>query len=59
MLHDFVMEVQVQVHYRFQEALVNYGVNKADIFQTNDLSEKKDLANVTNTMFALGRTVRL
>merc|ERR1712226_1018932 len=42
---------------RFQEALVNYGVNKADIFQTNDLSEKKDLANVTNTMFALGRTV--
>ena len=56
MLQFFVMDFFV---YRFQEALVNYGVNKADIFQTNDLSEKKDLANVTNTMFALGRTVRL
>jgi len=42
---------------RFHQALVTYGVNKADIFQTNDLSEKKDLANVTNTMFALGRAV--
>ena len=34
-----------------------YGVDKADIFQTNDLFEKKDLANVTNTIFALGRAV--
>merc|ERR1712133_307692 len=25
---------------RFQQAMVPYGVNKADIFQTNDLSEK-------------------
>ena len=42
---------------RFQAALVQYGVSKGDIFQTNDLSEKKDIANVTNTMFALGRAV--
>lgn len=44
-------------NYRFQQAIVTYGVNKADIFQTNDLSEKKDLGNVTNTLFALGRAV--
>ena len=43
--------------YRFQAALVKYGVGKADIFQTNDLSEKKDVANVTNTLYALGRAV--
>jgi len=43
---------------RFQQAIINYGVHKADIFQTNDLSEKKDLANVTNTMFALGRAAQ-
>merc|ERR1711956_70211 len=27
---------------RFHAALVNYGVDKEDIFQTNDLFEKKD-----------------
>ena len=37
--------------------MVEYGVDEADIFQTNDLFEKKDLANVTNTIFALGRAV--
>merc|ERR1712038_66770 len=42
---------------RFHEALLNYGVEKHDLFQTNDLSEKKDIANVTNTLFALGRAV--
>lgn len=44
---------------RFQEALAKYGVSKVDIFQTNDLFEKKDMANVTNTIFALGRAVNL
>ena len=42
---------------RFQEALVTYGVDKADIFQTNDLTEKKDIANVSITLYALGRAV--
>ena len=37
--------------------MVEYGVDEADIFQTNDLSEKKDIANVTNTLYALGRAV--
>ena len=43
--------------YSFQEAIVKYGVSKMDIFQTNDLFEKKDMANVTNTILALGRAV--
>ena len=42
---------------RFHEALIKYGVEKHELFQTNDLSEKKDIANVTNTLFALGRAV--
>ena len=42
---------------RFHEALIKYGVDKVDIFQTNDLAEKRDMGSVTNTMFALGRAV--
>ena len=42
---------------KFHEALIKYGVSKVDIFQTNDLSEKKDIANVVNTLCALGRAV--
>ena len=37
--------------------MLKYGVSKVDIFQTNDLSEKKDIANVVNTIWALGRVV--
>ena len=37
--------------------MIAYGVDKADIFQTNDLAEKRDMGSVTNTMFALGRAV--
>ena len=33
-------------------------MDKKDVFQTNDLSEKKDISNVTNTLIFLGRTVR-
>ena len=44
---------------RFQEALVEYGVDKEEIFQTNDLTERKDIANVTNTLYALGRAVSI
>lgn len=39
----------------FQAALKAYGVNDVDVFQTVDLWEKKDIAQVTNTIFALGR----
>jgi hypothetical protein len=45
--------------FSFQQALKNYGVADVDVFQTVDLWEKKDIAQVTTTLFALGRTVRL
>ncbi|XP_039295137.1 muscle-specific protein 20 [Nilaparvata lugens] len=40
----------------FQKAMRDYGVPEVDVFQTVDLWEKKDIAQVTNTLFALGRT---
>ncbi|KAG8265601.1 muscle-specific protein 20-like [Homalodisca vitripennis] len=43
----------------FQKALKDYGVPDIDVFQTVDLWEKKDIAQVTTTMFALGRTTYL
>lgn len=42
---------------RFQEACKKYGVPESDIFQTIDLSEKKDIAMVTSTIFGLGSAV--
>lgn len=42
---------------RFQKALKDYGVDDVDVFQTVDLWEKKDIAQVVVTLFALGRTV--
>lgn len=44
-------------YYSFQAALKKYGVPDLDVFQTVDLWEKKDIAQVTNTIFALGREV--
>jgi len=41
----------------FHNALVNYGVDEADIFQANDLFEKRDPGAVTNSLFALDRAV--
>ncbi|KAA0195209.1 Transgelin [Fasciolopsis buskii] len=40
----------------FQEAIKAYGVPTADVFQTVDLFEKKDISQVTQCIFALGRT---
>lgn len=34
-----------------------YGVPDIDVFQTVDLWEKKDIGQVTTTLYALGRTV--
>jgi len=39
----------------FQKAIQAFGVAKIDLFQTVDLWEKKDIAKVTSTIFALGR----
>ena len=46
-------------HYRFQKACIAYGVPDVDLFQAVDLMEHKNIAQVTNTIFAIGRTVRL
>lgn len=43
----------------FQKALKEYGVPDQDVFQTVDLWEKKDISQVTNTLFALGRAVSI
>nr|ABR27860.1 calponin [Triatoma infestans] len=40
----------------FLKALTDYGVADVDLFQTVDLWEKKDIAQVTTTLFALGRS---
>lgn len=47
----------IYCRYRFQKALKEYGVDDVDVFQTVDLWEKKDIAQVVTTLFALGRTV--
>jgi len=39
----------------FQKALKDYGVPDQDVFQTVDLWEKKDISQVTNTIFSIGR----
>lgn len=41
----------------FQKAIINYGVPDIDVFQTVDLWERKDISQVTNTIFAIGRAV--
>lgn len=43
--------------FRFQKACVKYGVPDVDLFQAVDLIERKNIAQVTNTIFAIGRTV--
>ncbi|XP_032454323.1 muscle-specific protein 20 isoform X14 [Nasonia vitripennis] len=40
---------------KFQKALKEYGVSDVDVFQTVDLWEKKNIAQVVTTLFALGR----
>ncbi|XP_054262365.1 muscle-specific protein 20-like [Macrosteles quadrilineatus] len=40
----------------FQKAIKAYGVPDLDVFQTVDLYNKKDIAQVTTTLCALGRT---
>ncbi|CAH4033422.1 muscle-specific protein 20 [Pieris brassicae] len=39
----------------FQGAIKAYGVPDIDVFQTVDLWEKKDIAQVVSTLYALGR----
>ena len=41
---------------QFQKACVRYGVPDVDLFQTTDLWDQKNIALVTTTIFAIGRT---
>ncbi|KAH1027719.1 hypothetical protein HUJ05_001173 [Dendroctonus ponderosae] len=41
---------------QFQNACVRYGVPDVDLFQTTDLWDQKNIALVTTTIFAIGRT---
>ncbi|KAK6645402.1 hypothetical protein RUM43_001679 [Polyplax serrata] len=41
---------------KFQKACIKYGVPDVDLFQTVDLWDKKNIAQVTMTIFAIGRT---
>lgn len=41
---------------QFQKACTKYGVPDVDLFQAVDLMEKKNISQVTNTIFAIGRT---
>uniref|UniRef100_A0A182UGS0 Transgelin n=1 Tax=Anopheles melas TaxID=34690 RepID=A0A182UGS0_9DIPT len=40
---------------RFQKACIKYGVADVDLFQTTDLWDRKNVALVTTTIFAVGR----
>nr|XP_018908789.1 PREDICTED: muscle-specific protein 20-like [Bemisia tabaci] len=40
----------------FQKACIAYGVPDVDLFQSVDLFERKNIAQVTMTIFAIGRT---
>lgn len=52
------MSLFISYYYsRFQKACVKYGVPDVDLFQAVDLMERKNIAQVTNTIFAIGRAV--
>lgn len=53
------MSLKISFHYRFQKACVKYGVPDVDLFQTTDLWDQKNIFLVTQTIFAVGRTVRI
>lgn len=44
--------------FRFQKACIQYGVADVDLFQTTDLWDLKNVALVTQTVFAVARSVR-
>jgi len=44
---------------KFQECCKAYGVPEIDVFQTVDLWEKRNIAQVTQCIFALGRTCQI
>lgn len=55
-IHSSVHHLRIDIFFfSFLAAISAYGVSDVDLFQTVDLWEKKDIAQITNTLFALGR----
>lgn len=54
---DFSNKIFFSFCCRFQKACIKYGVADVDLFQTTDLWDKKNVALVTTTIFAVGRAV--
>jgi hypothetical protein len=46
-------------NFRFQKACTKYGLADVDLFQTTDLWDFKNVALVTQTIFAVGRAVSI
>lgn len=44
---------------RFQQAVKKYGVPQEEIFQTADLFERRNIPQVTLSLYALGRIVSI
>jgi len=42
---------------QFQRAATHYGVGETDLFNANDLYDQKNIALVTQTIFAVARSV--
>lgn len=42
--------------FRFQKACIKYGLADVDLFQTTDLWDRKNIALVTQTIFAVARS---
>lgn len=57
LLHHALTSHLLFFHYRFLRAAQIYGVPEVDLFPANDLWELKNIAVVTQTIFAIGRAV--
>ena len=49
----------VPFSFRYQAAVKKYGVPQEEIFQTADLFERRNISQVTLSILALGRIVRI
>lgn len=59
MFHVNISNVCHPSPYRFQKACIKYGVADVDLFQTTDLWDLKNIALVTQTIFAVARAVSI
>lgn len=53
--NDLKIAVKYEKYFRFQAAIKKYGVPEEEIFQTADLFERRNIAQVTLCLHSLGR----